>query len=277
MTAPVPSTAPELRPKAEIIIKGRVAIDIHYLFDIIESNQIEAEADITDHYVEDNSACQDHMALKPIRYTLSGFVAEKVFNRRLDIKKQVEDSTQKIGGWESITKPLGAFSGICPTISNYANVAVGTYNYVEASIKRYTKNFTDIKNLFNKNKVSPLDAAQYEPSAEIIPIKQASAFINLNTIRNARALVSLKTPFGDFTNTDFLIESVSMEQGDTASMSRLVVTLKQYRSVETKTVKVDAEKYAGRVAANKAITENLGKVKGKEDDGTTTLYRIFYT
>lgn len=213
------------------------------------------------------------MALKPIRYTLSGFVAEKVFNRRLDIQKQVEDSTEKIGKWESITKPLGAFSGICPTISNYANVAVGSYNYVEASIKRYTKNFTDIKNLFNKNKVNPLTAAQYEPSVEIIPVKQAGAFINLREIMKARALVSLTTPFGDFVNSDFLIESVNMEQGDTASMSRLVVVVKQYRSVETKTVKVDAKKYAGRKQFNDAVTEALGKVKGQEDF-SSTLYRI---
>ena len=40
-------------------------------------------------------------------------------------------------------------------------------------------------------------------------------------------------------------------------------------------VKIDASKYAGRTASQKAVTEQLGKAKGKEDL-TSTLYRITY-
>ena len=54
---------------ATIQLSGSVdkeLIDIHYMFDIITNNYLVADAAITDQYVEDNTARQDHMALKPL-------------------------------------------------------------------------------------------------------------------------------------------------------------------------------------------------------------------
>ena len=66
-----------------------------------------------------------------------------------------------------------------------------------------------------------------------------------------------------------------IEQEETTTQSQVVITVKEYRSIATKTVKVNAEKYAGRTASQNAITEQLGKAKGKEDL-TSTLYRMTY-
>jgi len=262
--------------EAQISTEKKEVFDIHMIFSIIESNQIEASASITDHYVEDNTARQDHMSLAPLKYTLSGLVAEKVYQRKYEVMTQFAENTEKIGKFESVTKKLGAFSGLCPQISNYANVAVGAYKYAEASYNRYAKSIQSIKGAFNKNKVKKKTTTEILPMTEIEPEEQTAVFEQLWGFRNNRTLVYLKTPFKNFgQDRPFLIESVKMEQGDTKSMSRLTVTVKEYRAVSTKMVKIDPEQYAARVATNKALTELLGKVKGKEDIASHA-YNITY-
>jgi len=236
-----------------MILSGSVdkeLVDIHYLFDIITNNDLVAEADITDQYVEDNTSRQDHMALKPLEYTLRGFVSEKVFYRRQEITDKIVDGLSKL-------QPIAI---LAPTVSSYANTVIAASSYVEASVNRYIKNINSIKSLFNKNKT--VNITRQEQVAQ-----------DLIKLRDNRVLVNLDTPFGKFEN--FLVKSAKIEQEETTSQSQVVVTVKEYRSVQTKTVKVDAEKYAGRTASQKAVTEQLGKAKGKEDL-TSTLYRMTY-
>lgn len=258
----------ELRPQATMVISGQVdkeVFDIHFLFDIIESNDLTIEADITDHYVEDNSARQDNMALKPLIYTLNGLVAEKVYHRKYEVITSFKESTSK----------LKAVLAMTPTVSNYANVAIGTYDYVKASYKRYANGLQNIVSAFSKNKVKPGITRETLPTTMITQKRQTEIAQTLLKLRDSRTLVYLiNTPFGDFENP-FLIQSAKPSQGDTMAQSQLIVTVKEYRSVQTKTVKVDAEKYAGRTASQNATEENLGKAKGKEDL-TSTLYRMTY-
>jgi len=47
-----------------------------FVFDIREDENITLKADITDHFVEDNSTIQDHISLKPIKISLRGFVGD---------------------------------------------------------------------------------------------------------------------------------------------------------------------------------------------------------
>ena len=47
-----------------------------FLFNILGEEVVTLTADATDHYVEDNSAIQDHIALKPITITLHGYIGE---------------------------------------------------------------------------------------------------------------------------------------------------------------------------------------------------------
>lgn len=238
---------------ASLVLSGSVdreLVDIHFLFDIITNNDLTAEADITDQYVEDNSARQDHMALKPLEYTLRGFVSEKVFYRRQEITDKIADGLSKL-------QPIAI---LAPTVSSYANTVIATASYVEASVNRYIKNINSIKSLFNKNKT--VNTTRQEQVAQ-----------DLIKLRDNRVLTTLDSPFGKFEN--FLVKSAKIEQEETTSQSQVVVTVKEYRSVTTKTIKVDAEKYAGRTASQKAVQENLGKAKGKEDL-TSTLYRMTY-
>ena len=49
-----------------------------FAFDYQTTNQVRLENEITDHYLEDNSAVQDHIAIKPNIVILRGYVAELV-------------------------------------------------------------------------------------------------------------------------------------------------------------------------------------------------------
>lgn len=53
-----------------------------FQFDYIGEERIEAGAEITTHYSENNQFMQDHRAIKPTVIIMRGFVAETVFNRR---------------------------------------------------------------------------------------------------------------------------------------------------------------------------------------------------
>ena len=154
-------------------------------------------------------------------------------------------------------QPIAA---LIPTVSSYANTVIAASSYVEASVNRYIKNINSIKSLFNKNKTTKIP-------------RQEQVVQDLIKLRDNRVLITLSTPFGYFEN--YLIKSAKASQEETTTQSQIVVTVKEYKSVATKTVKIDAEKYAGRTASQNAIQENLGKVKGKEDL-TSTLYRMTY-
>ena len=47
-----------------------------FVFDVIDDETIQLDADITDSWIETNSTIQDHIALKPVRFTLKGYVGE---------------------------------------------------------------------------------------------------------------------------------------------------------------------------------------------------------
>src|SRR5260221_4663943 len=50
--------------------------DDAFIFDYEGEQSLSLEADITDHFIEDNTSIQDHIALKPVRITTHGFIGE---------------------------------------------------------------------------------------------------------------------------------------------------------------------------------------------------------
>ena len=51
----------------------------YFIFDIDGTVTHQLESDITDHYVEDNTAVQDHIALRPEKITLKNYQGELLF------------------------------------------------------------------------------------------------------------------------------------------------------------------------------------------------------
>ena len=49
-----------------------------FVFDYLGDVNVSLQADITDHFAEDNTAIQDHVAMRPIKVVMRGFVSELV-------------------------------------------------------------------------------------------------------------------------------------------------------------------------------------------------------
>lgn len=225
--------------------------ELQYYFDIRTEETIEAGCDITDQYVENNSAIQEHVALRPIEITLTGFVGEKVY-RPQDLY------TSKFSGTFSKLNPIRSF---VPPASSYAETVIGAASYVESSIRRYAENVKNISNIFSKDKTES-------------KTRQGQVLSELISLRNARKLITVYIEnIGKFEN--YLIKNARISQEDSVYQSRLIVELKQYNSVSTQTVALDVQKYKDRVATQRAKEENLGKVQGVKEN-TSTLYRWTY-
>lgn len=240
---------------------------IEYVFrsGFINSDKLDLEADITDHYVEDNSTVQDHMAIKPIRYTVRGIIGEKVFTPLEPYEYQVP--SKNISKLATATNLLSTLS---PTLSSYMQTAVAAYNYVEDSYKRYAGTISNIKDFFSKNKTGRTINAT-STNDVIKDSKQERALNEILIFQQKRTLVDIDSPYGYFSN--FLIESAYIEQTDTIWKSELVVNLKEYRSVETLLTDIDSKAYEDRYQQQMEAEQNLGNVQGKDAELTSTLYR----
>lgn len=53
-----------------------IATEQGFLFDVYGEDTAGLQSDITDHFIENNSSIQDHIALKPEIITVSGFISE---------------------------------------------------------------------------------------------------------------------------------------------------------------------------------------------------------
>ena len=49
-----------------------------FVFGGVDSEEIDLENEITDHFIEDNTAIQDHVSIRPNIITLRGYVGELV-------------------------------------------------------------------------------------------------------------------------------------------------------------------------------------------------------
>lgn len=242
---------------------------IQYIFrsGFMNSEKLELESDITDHYVEDNSTVQDHMAIKPMRYTVRGFIAEKVFTPLEPYEYQAPyRNTNKF------VTATNLLSTLSPTLSSYMQTAMAAYNYVQDSYNRYAGTISNIKDFFSKNKTGRTINATSTRDV-IKDSKQESALQSILALMESRTLVDIKSPYGDFNN--FLIESAYIEQTDTIWKSELVVNLKEYRSVETLITDIDSKAYKDRYQQQMESEQNLGNVQGKDSELTSTLYRWF--
>lgn len=240
---------------------------IQYIFrsGFVNSDKLELEADITDHYVEDNSTVQDHMAIKPIRYTVRGIIGEKVFTPLEPYEYQVPSKNIS-----KLATATGLLSTLSPTLSSYMQTSVAAYNYVGDSYKRYAGTISNIKDFFSKNKTGRTINAT-STNDVIKDSKQERALNEILIFQQKRTLVDIDSPYGYFSN--FLIESAYIEQTDTIWKSELVVNLKEYRSVETLLTDIDSKAYEDRYQQQMEAEQNLGNVQGKDAELTSTLYR----
>lgn len=172
------------------------------LFQIIAEEEISIQSEITDHYVETNVSMQDHIALKPRTFRVSGYVGElnNVPPDEILPLKLIADKLQVLGAYTP---------SITATALRAYNTTERLYNVASKAVKAYKK-----------------------ATGVIVPTKQLEVFKDLMDNWKARTLFNVHTPWGTFTNAAIL--NMRMTQGENdANSSDFEVVFKEVKTAET--------------------------------------------
>lgn len=203
-----------------------------YVFDIVGEQSMEMNSDITDHYLENNSAIQDQISLKPEKYTVKGLVAELVLNT----------PTQQTQ--ESFVNPLPLFSPLAPEFTEAATEIQSASAADSESAINSVVDTQSLYSFFNGNVGS------------LSQTRQSKAFAYFYQLWLGRQLFSVETPWGVM--NDMAIESLSPTQGDeTRYKTDFSITFKKMRFAQSVTVNIG--QLAGRAAQQRADTTQQAK------------------
>lgn len=190
-----------------------------FVFDIIDDETINFESDITDHYVEANYAIQDHIAQRPLRFTLKGFAGELTdfFSKNsLDLLNAIQT--------------LGSVAGLNPPFAAQAAQVYADAAGVVSQVNQYIQQVSNLKNVFTDTNTSST--------------KQQLGYRYFFKLWQTRQVCVIETPFEIFES--MVIERVQVTQrGDTKEVSDFEVTFKQIRVVDIQIVQNNLNNPAG--------------------------------
>lgn len=178
-----------------------------FVFDILDVEEISLQSDITDHFIETNSAIQDHIAQKPVRFTLKGYVGElkQIFdNQSADVFNQI--------------------AGLLPVAALLPNFNIQDSQVYTSIAEAAAQAQSAIAAIASVSSLIP----QLVGSSNF----QQQAYVTLFGLWQNRTLCTVQTPFGLLTN--MAIEDLRPSQGgDTKFVSTFSITFKQIQQVGT--------------------------------------------
>lgn len=213
-----------------------------FVFSISDETRLDLTADITDHYAEDNAAIQDHIAIRPDKIVLRGYVGELVYE------------TQKpTGTLQKLTEKIAIINSYVPTLTAAATQLQNAITGQKAGATDYFKaGLSTAQNLYSAFKT-------LNPPKT----KQAQALNFFRALFNARQLVSLETPWSFYSS--MAIESISVIQpAETNDVSDFSITLKKIRTVDVRFVVFDPARYQGRTLGQASEIQEKGRANGNK-------------
>lgn len=218
-----------------------------FLFHYEGEQTAHLESDITDHYVEDNKAVQDQIALKPEVITTQGYIGElnNVPPKALALLKKAAD---KLGAISAYTPQLSATALLAyneafflyEVAANAANSAVAAWSTITGSSGQSVIGSQGL-------------------TAETAQNRQQTAFQQFYGYWRSRTLFTVQTPWAVFQN--MAIQSVRAVQGaETNVISTFEITFKMIRKATTLSVSGNgsAVSYSGQLKSQAAPTTDLG-------------------
>lgn len=222
-----------LRTKASAGIGG-------FIFDYLGEVNVSMDADITDHYAENNTAVQDHVAIRPIEVTMKGFVSELV-----------------------LPKAQGVVGALAAAQSALTQVPAYLQKYTPGVTQTLQKAVTQVQNTvntINQTLAKAQNIISLFPGAPPTATKQAKAYSQLFTAMQQKLPMTIDTPYRVLNN--MIIKRLTFVQPEeTQSWSDITVTLKQISFVEVATV-ADNGSFARRLALQGQATTKKGVATG---------------
>lgn len=217
-----------LQPKGDKITE----LKLH----IYGAETIQLNAEITDNYVESNIAYQDHIALKPKIFTVSGEVGELTWYKNDSVESVIEAIPQKL---VPVVSFLPSITKKAQQITDKAMKIIGVVDSLD--------NFS--------NRVWQL------LSNEDVDTEQKKSCAYLSLLWGNREPINIKTPFGTLNN--YVIQNVEFTQPErTQDKSQVKISFKEFRIVNEKYGEFNLNKYQSRASAQKTSKKSKGKTSG---------------
>ena len=191
--------------------------------------------------MEDNVSRQDHWAISPISYTMSGLIGEVIYQPPAMWSSYIQ---------QHFTDYLTPLSILSPTFDTYTQSAINVVQQIEASYRRYEQ--------IAKQVLQSLDKLPTRAS------NQEYLINSLRELRDNRQLVNVYTPYGEYDS--LAIQDVSATQNNSKYQSNLEIQFIEWRNVSTKKRKAtDADK-AIFAQAQKAEVEQQGQASTRTSE-----------
>lgn len=219
------------------------------LFHYEGENSVSLESDITDHYIEDNSAIQDQVALKPAIITVHGFIGElnNVPPVGLSFLKAIANQLTTVSAYtpQLTTTALIAYNEaflIYQTAANAVNSAVSAWSSLTGSGGENVIGSTGLQ--------SPISFTQ---------TRQQTAFQQFYGYWNARTLFTVQTPWAIFQN--MIIQKLrAVQDAESRMYTDFEVTFKTIRIASTSLTSALAAQVQGRLNNQKADLVDAGNI-----------------
>lgn len=224
-----------------------------FVFDIPGDIDLIRQADITDHWTEENTVINDHVAIKPLRITLTGYVGELVL-------KQPQGLIGALNKAQSILSTIPAYLGnYTPQMSGKISSAISSATNVANTINTAISRVGNIVGMFSK--------------ATPQKTRQQKAYQQLESLYLNKNIMWLETPYKSFEN--MIIESLSFTQDETTNtMSNVKVTLKQLRFAAITYQAYNKQIYDSRAGAQRQPAADIGKTAGSNPSGNSWGYDL---
>lgn len=223
--------------------------NVGYYFDIVEEHSLSIQNQITDNFLENNTAVQDHIAHNPITVSLNGLSGEIIFEQPNWILNQTAQGYNNVP-----TDKLQILPALIPQVDNVTQIAKNTIQYVESSYKRYEK---IIKRFTNQ-------------SVKTTRLKQI--YRDLKGLSDSNIALFVVTPYATFEN--MYIQSITLRQGNENYITDVGVTLKQVQYANVGVTEADQNVLAKYNEFARAKVENNGKAKSIQTNDSL-LYSWF--
>lgn len=217
-----------------------------FLFDYEGEQTVTLESDITDHYIEDNTAVQDQIALRPIVITTHGFIGELNDIAPLGLQSYVRGVQSAIGA-------IGAYAPQLTTAAlNAYNEAFQLYqvaaNAASTAVAAFSSLLGDNQTVIGEGGVT--SRATFGTQN-----RQQTAFQQFYNYWSTRTPFNIQTPWAVFTGM-YIQRLRAVQDAETNVVTDFEVTFKQVRTASL--AGGASAGFGGQLAAQAADPANQG-------------------
>ena len=264
-------------PQGELIEENSKPFQlIKYFFDVVNDDTVTYNAQITDNWIESNSAIQDHIALQPITITMRGLCGELVYDAKqaeLDYESELAQAKTRnsqytiiwkygdFKGIEDVDGKLVAIGRIAPPLSNITEMAQNNWELLNIQNQKASKIVDAFKNRNNKTMAQQMNNYNgLSTNARQSRLKQVGDEFKKAIL--GRKSFTVNTPFGTFEN--MYLQTVTLHQGEEDYIGDIDITLKQIRFAQTQTTKADEKTLSelNALAQAQSDAQNNGNTQG---------------